>query len=289
MKDQASLRPGGGLAALPSLAQSLGAEPTWEPAPLEVPVSVEGVRALEEREIAAVPENWEAPGRGQLAPTVQMLRAKHHEIARLLTVGMSVVEIAEVVGTTPTTVNRLRRTPAFADLLYSYMAQRDAAAVDIGARLKGVAALALDKLAERLEEPAQLMPLDVLQKTAMGLLDRAGHSPVQKSVNLHAGVTAEQIREIKRARAATVAVVSASEVTVAQSTLARESGGGNGLPAQDGEVAPAEPDFAGLDSGSSGPVGPGAGRELELAGRSVLDLDIWDSDRVQAPAEPRRA
>lgn len=279
-------RPGGGLAALPGLAEVVDAEPLWEPAPLDAPVSVEEVRALGDGEIAAVPEHWDAPGRGQLAPTVQMLRAKHHEIARLLTVGMSVTEIAEVVGTTPTTVNRLRRTPAFADLLYSYMAQRDAAAVDIGARLKGVAALALDKLAERLEEPAAVLPLDVLQKTAMGLLDRAGHSPVQKSVNLHAGVTAEQIKEIKRARAAAVAVISPGEVTVAEIASAGQSRGGDGLSKEGGEAAA----LSVLGEGDPDrPLDTRSGPESALAGHRVLDLNIWDSDRVQAPADASSA
>jgi hypothetical protein len=149
-------------------------------------VSVEDVTELTEQDVLEAPAPNQANS-GSTGPAIRSLRYQHHEIARLLAAGTRPSEIARVLDITTPTIARLIATPQFQDLLHGYTLARDKAAIDIGVRLKVAGAIALDKLTEKLEGmPPEALGAEWLSKTTFGLVDRAGHSPVQRT--FHASV-----------------------------------------------------------------------------------------------------
>lgn len=163
-------------------------------------VSVEGVRELTREETAALHRaNAPRPG-GAPARAVERLKTRHHEIARLMAAGLKDVEIADTLNCSHASLYNLRRSPAFQQLLFYYQAERDVEAMSLSAQIKIGAGLALDKIVERLEtEEAASLPATWLKDVMVALLDRAGHSPVQKTATLSAHLSAEDIRVLKEA------------------------------------------------------------------------------------------
>ena len=172
-------------------------------------VSIEDVRELTEEEVVNAPGPHEKNS-GSTGPAIRALRYQHHEIARLLAAGTKPSEIARILEITVPTIARLIATPQFQDLLHGYTTARDHAAIDIGVRLKVAGAIALDKLTEKLEgTPGAAMPADWLTKTTLGLVDRAGHAPVQRTFNasVSTAISPADIRVMRMERAARTVVL----------------------------------------------------------------------------------
>jgi hypothetical protein len=172
-------------------------------------VSVEDVRELTEEEVVNAPGPHEKNS-GSTGPAIRALRYQHHEIARLLAAGTKPSEIARVLDITVPTIAKLITTPQFQDLLHGYTTARDHAAIDIGVRLKVAGAIALDKLTEKLEgTPGAAMPADWLTKTTLGLVDRAGHAPVQRTfhASVSTAISPADIRAMRMERAARTVVL----------------------------------------------------------------------------------
>ncbi len=168
--------------------------------------SVLGVRELTQEEVTALPPPGNNPGqqavaasRGQApARSVERLKTRHHEIARLIAAGCADAEICEGFGVSRPHLYLLRRSPAFQQLMHAYMAARDQDAVSLSQRVKDAAVIGLEKLTEKLAETDSTeIGLDVLQKTTMALLDRAGLSPVHKLATLTGALSPDDIRDIK--------------------------------------------------------------------------------------------
>ena len=172
-------------------------------------VSIEDVSELTEEEVAAAPLPNEKNS-GSTGPSIKVLRYQHHEIARLIAAGQKPSEVARILQVTVPTIARLLSTPQFQDLLHGYTTARDHAAIDIGVRLKVAGAIALDKLTEKLEgTPGAALPADWLTKTTLGLVDRAGHSPVQRTFNasVTTAISPADIRAMRLERAANTVVL----------------------------------------------------------------------------------
>lgn len=259
----------GGRAALPGAAPA--GEKVWEGAlPLNIPISVEAVRELSAADVAAAPSP-RAPSSGQLV-SVAALRIQHREIARLLVAGVKLAEIAQIMDVSVTSIKVLLRNPAFNSLLEVLIVERDSRAVDIGARLKGIAALALDKLSEKLESSeVDVLPIGELRQLTRDLVDRSGHSPIQRQVNVH--LTPDQIRSMRRDRATILSPGTAA--AVGQLEAARPESGGPSVPAE-GSTAGEQRSPAlggnGAGTGTPGAVDPGrAPRDSGLSGYPLLD------------------
>lgn len=188
--------------------QREGAEHWGRVASLREEVVIESVRELSEEEVAVLP-SLGAP-RGGAVVSVQKLRARHHEIARLMASGLRDKEIMETLGGSLMNLTLLRRNPAFQNLLLFYMAERDAQAMDLAGQIRQTAAMSLDlvqqKLEEAIEDPGKRDALGnkFLLEATTTLLDRAGFNPTQKHVVANVGVTAQTLKELQDAAPSTI-------------------------------------------------------------------------------------
>lgn len=166
---------------------------------LSEPISVVGVRELtplEAEAVRVISRTGTAP-----LPEMKAIRARHHELARLLAAGNKEKEAAEILGMHVQTVQILKRSPAFTALLSHYMAIRDSEALGIRERIEQTALDVLLHVSERLQTAGDEIPLEELRKLGESLLDRSGYSPVQKSIQLHGGLSAEEIASIRKQHA----------------------------------------------------------------------------------------
>lgn len=140
------------------------------------------------------------------------LRARHHEIARLMAAGVADRDISEGVGCSIGHLRTLRKSPAFANLLFGYMHSRDQVAFDFMARIKAAGGAALEELMDRILNNPQDISNDVLRQIAFGLLDRAGYGPVTKNQSVTLGLTADDIKDLKNANRAGTLTIDAKVV-----------------------------------------------------------------------------
>ena len=134
---------------------------------------------------------------------------RHHQIARLLLLGLPQNKVAEVVGVSPTTITNLKSSPVFQHKMALLRARADDQALDVSAEFLKDAHRSYKLLKSvRDGELSKDVPLRV--RVAQDLLDRAGHSRIQKIEGRHAiahldGEAIEQIKrraqEIREARA----------------------------------------------------------------------------------------
>jgi hypothetical protein len=120
----------------------------------------------------------------------------HHEITRMLLLGMKNVDIAKVLGIDPVTVSYTANSHLVQRQLSIMRGARDAHAVDCASRIKELAPKAveiLDSLMDSQNEQTQL-------KAAIATLDRAGHAPVQRvqAETMHMHFSSEEIADIKK-------------------------------------------------------------------------------------------
>lgn len=146
---------------------------------------------------------------------IQEMQNIHHEVARLLLLGMKHVEVASRLGVTPTMVSYTANSPVVKRQLAVMRGARDVSAVDCAQRIKELAPIAIERLEKLLDSENE----QIVHKTAVAVLDRAGHAPVQRmqADMVHMHFTANELDDIKsRARnflsTETVDVVEAEEV-----------------------------------------------------------------------------
>lgn len=163
-----------------------------------VHIVIDGVEAITDADLIDLRD---APrGTGIAAPVVQKIKHSHHEVARLIGIGMKQIDVSRITGYTTVTIHNLMNSPAFMDLVEHYSEMRDEAVMDIAGRLSVVASDALDVLHERInEEGEDKMDSETLRKVTKDILDRAGHSPVSRSESrsINIGLTKDDIIELK--------------------------------------------------------------------------------------------
>ena len=132
------------------------------------------------------------------APTLQNIRDSHRRIAQLMSSGKyRDVEVAQLTGYSPNRIAILKRDPAFIELISHYRGIQETAYVDTVTKMKVVTDDALDILHDRLAEEPEDFTTPQLIEVVKSVGDRAGFSPVSKSIEVSATMSAERIQELK--------------------------------------------------------------------------------------------
>lgn len=127
----------------------------------------------------------------------------HHEIARLIVLGMNNQQIAEKLSCNPQTVSNVRNSPVVKDKIALLQAARDCDCVELSAEIAEMGPIALKRIREALET-GQVLGKEVnaatLLKEANNVIDRVEGKAVQRieSKNLNATLTLEDIESIKQ-------------------------------------------------------------------------------------------
>jgi hypothetical protein len=167
-------------------------------------MEIVNLEALEGIEAASLVEQaQELPYKPKIdSNNVQIMRVRHHQIARLLAMGYTPAKIARVMDCSAPTIANLEKSPAFQALLMEYMNVLDVAAVDTVTRMRVLGNLTVDELTNRMADPAKAQALktsdlvEVVKLTA----DRTGLGPQSsKSVTLNGALSAADIRSFKAA------------------------------------------------------------------------------------------
>lgn len=137
---------------------------------------------------------------------------KHHEIARLLTLGHTNIEVAEKLGITKQQVSNVKNSPVVQDRLTIMRAARDCDVIDLGKEIMKLAPIALLRIKEALTEGTTLgkeASASQILKEANGMLDRDMGKAIQRvdTRSTHMQLTVEDIERIQ-ARAAELAMES---------------------------------------------------------------------------------
>ena len=136
----------------------------------------------------------------------------HHEIVRLLLVGMKHVDIAATLGVSEAMVSYTANSAVVRRQLDVMRAVRDGEAIDISKRIKGLLPRAVEVLEQTMEEG--VLP-QLRLAAAKDVLDRGGH-PAVKGVDVRTGpafLTRDEISEIKeRARSIGLTVVPSESI-----------------------------------------------------------------------------
>ena len=128
---------------------------------------------------------------------VEELWDRHHEVMRLAVLGMKQVEIAKQLGVSEVMVSYTLNSPLVQRQMELLRAARDEKTVDVAKRIKELAAEAVERLADIMREGSEGSAL----KASLGILDRAGHAPIQKVQGAFAILTPQDLEEVKeRAR-----------------------------------------------------------------------------------------
>lgn len=122
-------------------------------------------------------------------PEIKKLRARHHELARLLAQGTAEGEAAKATGYTLARVSVMKGDPAFQELMAFYGAVVDEAYRDLHDQLAGVATDAVDELQERLDTAPEEFTIGDLIKVATMGADRTGFGPkTTQEVDVKVGI-----------------------------------------------------------------------------------------------------
>ena len=116
-------------------------------------------------------------------PVVKRLRDSHHAVARLMAAGLRPAEVSAQTGYALSRLSILQNDPAFMELLAFYRADSDRVAKDVEALFRMVGLDFLQELHERLQDSPGDMADGFLLEAVKALLDRAGHSPVNRSLS----------------------------------------------------------------------------------------------------------
>lgn len=106
--------------------------------------------------------------------TIKRITMIHHHIARFVAEGRKDVDIAAIVGISPSRVHVLRDDPAFVQLVAHYHQVNDAIYYDVHQRLATTAQLAIEEMNGRLEEDPKAVSMRELREIASMALDRIG-------------------------------------------------------------------------------------------------------------------
>lgn len=145
------------------------------------------------------------------ATVVQRLKDSHHFLARLFAAGLNIPEVATRAGMTPERVRRLRKSPAFEQLVAEYrdiVNQTWAESVDdyqellLGNMIRAELQLS-DKLAEA-EDGEREIPIRELQAISRDAADRMGYGKKSTNVNVNVDFASQLEKAIRRSATARV-------------------------------------------------------------------------------------
>lgn len=131
------------------------------------------------------------------APPLQELRARHHRLAKMIAEGHPQVWISRMTGYTAVRIGMLMKDPAFLDLVTQYRTVIDDQFVDTVAKMKNLTEDAIDILAERMETQPESITNTLALEVIKTVGDRAGYSPVAKSMSVSATLDPSHLDQIK--------------------------------------------------------------------------------------------
>lgn len=159
------------------------------------PISFEFLRPLDEGDLELI-ERGET---GALRKPLRAIRAAHHEVAKLVAQNYTNVEISARTGRSPTSVQQLRRDPAFKELVAFYANEAREIEVDVLRQAKNLSAGAIAEIQQRLEESPEQFSVEDLTKLAEKLMDRTGHGPTKTIQRLDTADAIKRLIERKQA------------------------------------------------------------------------------------------
>lgn len=130
-------------------------------------------------------------------PTLARIRGIHHDIARLLSDGLSPAEVSAVTGYSPSRISTLQNDPSFKELLAFYAKKSEEVFVDVRKRMAVLGLDASAELADRLVDKPESFTNTQLIELTKASLDRAGFNPVAKSLNATVSISNDELAELK--------------------------------------------------------------------------------------------
>jgi len=130
---------------------------------------------------------------------VTEMNDRHHEIARLVLLGMKNREIERELGVSECFVSNVRNSPVVKEQVALLRAERDREAIDIAVQIQETLPECIRILSGQLTDSEGKVSPSLKSKNAFGLLSIGGHGPSKNlSVRgVHAVLTAEDIKEIR--------------------------------------------------------------------------------------------
>lgn len=131
---------------------------------------------------------------------IQDLWSAHHEILRMLLLGMKEVDIAAALNVTPAMVSYTKNSAIGKRQLNIMQGARDAHTMNVAVRIKELAPKAVEVLETQMDSETER----IAQVAALSILDRAGYAPVQRlqAETVHMHFTSDELKDIKaRAKA----------------------------------------------------------------------------------------
>jgi len=138
-----------------------------------------------------------APGKFRKVYTVAEMSSRHHEIARLLVLGMSNIDIGKHLGVSPMMVSNVKNSPVVQEQISFLNAKKDAKVSQIAEKIAETLPKCVDYLAGTIDD--EELSGSLRSKNAFGLLAAGGHGAT-KNVNVrgtHAILTASDIQDIR--------------------------------------------------------------------------------------------
>lgn len=141
------------------------------------------------------------------APTLSRIRGIHHEIARLLASGLKPADVSAATGYSLSRISILQKDPSFRELLSFYEAKSDEVFVDVRKRMAVLGLDAASELADRLENKPETLSNSQLIEISKASLDRAGFSPVTKTVNVGVQISSDELEALRNSKNSSVKVL----------------------------------------------------------------------------------
>lgn len=141
------------------------------------------------------------------APTLSRIRGIHHEIARLLASGLKPADVSAATGYSLSRISILQKDPSFRELLSFYEAKSDEVFVDVRKRMAVLGLDAASELADRLENKPETLSNSQLIEITKASLDRAGFSPVTKTVNVGVQISSDELEALRNSKNSSVKVL----------------------------------------------------------------------------------
>lgn len=141
------------------------------------------------------------------APTLSRIRGIHHEIARLLASGLKPADVSAATGYSLSRISILQKDPSFRELLSFYEKKSDEVFVDVRKRMAVLGLDAASELADRLENKPETLSNSQLIEITKASLDRAGFSPVTKTVNVGVQISADELESLRNSKNSSVKVL----------------------------------------------------------------------------------
>jgi hypothetical protein len=154
------------------------------------------VRELREQDFALL-----SLDRGTEPSVIKALRARHHQLARMMAQGLPTQDLVAATGYSESRISILKSDPTFRELVSYYERVVEDVYIETHARLAGISNTALDIINERMEDDPEKISMGQLIEVAKLGADRTGHGPTStQNTNVNIGFASRLEEARNRAR-----------------------------------------------------------------------------------------